>query len=159
MELRVHIDGDWTAEEFSEFFGALQSLSYMWGVDMEYRFASPRASQLPLSRLTSRNATLYVKRIIYASPGFTDVAGFGAILSEIRQFLEFLINHIARREERKLDLQLKQLDVLQKKIALMEELKNSNLSHSVVKLIEARDVDALVDAIADGRVTKVEEIV
>jgi hypothetical protein len=158
MVLRVHIDNTWTAEEFSEFFGALQSISYYWIADMEYRFAPPSARERSIGRLKKHNATLTVVSINFASPGFTDLAGFGAILSEVRQFLEFLIEKVVHREDRRLDRELKQLDIIQQKIAIAKELSASSRSQSVTKLIEVKEVDALIDAIASGRLTKVELI-
>mmetsp|Transcript_23602 Transcript_23602/g.41810 ORF Transcript_23602/g.41810 Transcript_23602/m.41810 type:complete len:173 (-) Transcript_23602:191-709(-) len=163
QELRLHIDGEWKAQEFSDFFLSLQSLSYYAIADMEYRFAPSRADSLSLGRLRKHNATLNVRRIEYASPGFTDLAGFGAILSEIRQFLEFLITHIGERKQRQLDLEHQQVDLEHKKLELQKTklevinaLETSNLNQSAAKLVEIQDVTVLIEAIEDGRLTKVE---
>lgn len=150
-KLRLYIDGEWSAEEFSKFFASLQSLSYYWIADMEYRFAPPRASERSIGRLRQHNAQLMVKRIEFASPGFTDLAGFGAILSEIRQFVEFLITHVSQTKDRRQARELKDLEILKEKIALANQLERSDLQHSVAKLIEAKDVDALIEAVAHGR--------
>ena len=156
QELRLWIDGDWDAIEFSEFFYSLQSLSYYAISDMEYRFAPNQAGAMSVGSLRRRYATLNVSKIQYASPGFTDLAGFGAILSEIRQFLEFLITHISQREDRQLERKAKKLELLKAKIEIARELQNSDLSQTATKLIETDDVDSLFEAIYDGRLTKVE---
>ena len=158
MLLRVHINGNWTATEFAEYFTAIQSLSYYWIMDMEYRFAPPRNLEMSLGRLRGRNATITVKQVQFASPGFTDLAGFGAILSEIRQFLEFVIKHISEKENRQQDRELKRLEIIKVKLEILAEMERQNLDHSVAKLIDARDIDTLIEARMDGRLSRVEII-
>jgi hypothetical protein len=158
MKLRLHIDGEWTAEEFSDYFYALQSLSYYWIADMEYRFAPPKARDISLGRLRLHNAKLRVVQIQFASPGFTDLAGFGAILSEVRQFLQFLIDKVVQSEDRKLDREHKRLLILQTKMDIARQLVELDVNQSIAKLIETSDVDALIGAIQDGRLQKVELI-
>ena len=163
MELRLEIDGNWTAEQFGEFFSAFQGLSYYFIADMEYRFAPPNWGGQSIGRLRKQNATLTVKRIQFSSPGFTDLAGFGAILSEIRQFIEFIIlryqnseDRKLARDERKLSIEEKKLSILRQKIEIARELDEQGIPHSFAKLIEAEGADVVIEAIYEDRLVGVE---
>lgn len=104
---RVEIDGDWTTREFAGFFTAMtaiySSLAPNYPVPLNWegdkgeiiKWTDKNNEFLWLSN--SSESDFRVVKIQYGSPGFTDFAGLGAVLREIRLFLEFLIDRRSRQ--------------------------------------------------------------
>ncbi len=49
-----------------------------------------------------RPATLQIRRIEFASPGFIDIAGVGTAIGHVKDFIQFIIQHWSDRTYRKL---------------------------------------------------------
>jgi hypothetical protein len=88
VTIRIGIDGEWDSSNFTQFFKALNDLYVAIGT-MPATYRRGKFSGYPK-----------VNAIQYQSPGFTDIAGVGAIMSEIRQLVQFLLERKDKAEER-----------------------------------------------------------
>ena len=116
--LRLYINGEWSATEFAAYFKEIQNL-----------YESLKFSTLAVDIAQSDQGIVFfsspiqVSAIQFGSPGFTDLVGIGAIVQELRAFLEFLIIHFREGPDRKLSRQEKEIEILRLKLQLVEKLE------------------------------------
>ncbi|MEM9320588.1 MAG: hypothetical protein AAGA70_16510 [Pseudomonadota bacterium] len=169
--LRLHIDGDWDAADFAAFFKSIDELYNYLCVTFERElypeFGRVYAYPFRGGRPRDLRFRLDVRRIEFASPGFTDLAGLAAAMREIRELLQFVISHAASRKDRKLKREREQLEILRLKLELFEKLHSIEEEfgrpmpvgaerHLGLRSTSMPDLDPLLDAALDGRLTKAE---
>jgi hypothetical protein len=170
VELRLHIDGKWNAAEFAAFYKCLDELNrYFLGTeDMHLHFGRVYAFAGRYSGYRDSRLDLRVTRVEFASPGFTDIAGLAAIVHEIREFVQFCIEHCASREDRKLARDIKRLEIAKLRLDLLKEFEARriesprSLPSGAAELLglskmEVPDIDPLLEAVLDGRLTGASE--
>ena len=168
MALRLTIDGDWSAADFAALFEEVDRLYAFAAARFRIFAYAPIDDDRFLFRLTEATQPIRVRRIQYASPGFTDLVGLGALTRELRELLQFLIIHFREREDRKLSRQEKRLQIARARLELLEkfaELRRSgltdhplSLSASVEQYLELPKFDRLAEAIIEDRLTGAEEV-
>lgn len=171
MELRLHIDGKWNAAEFAAFYKSLDELNqyFLGTVDMHIHLERVYAFAGRYPGYRDSRGDLRVTRVEFASPGFTDIAGLAAIVREIREFVQFCIEHCASSDDRKLARDQKRLENAKLRIDLLKELETRHLDfpRSIppgaadllgLSKMEVPDIDPLLEAILSGRLTSVSEI-
>ena len=163
MGFRLHINGEWSAAEFAALYNALSQLN-------DY-FLAPRIPEWEIDRVFAyarrpgyfdRRYDLRVEWIKFASPGFTDLAGLGAVIKEVREFLQFLINKILEREDRHLSRQRQRLEIAKLKRERLNELASmsdhadipSGVEHLLgLKKVNTPDIDPIIRGVLEGRIT------
>lgn len=73
-------------------------------------------------RFLEPDEKLYVVRIEFASPGFTDLAGLGTIIGHLKDLLLKLIELAATREERKLENQKRRIEIAREYVNVAKEM-------------------------------------
>jgi hypothetical protein len=169
MGLRVGIAGDWNASDFAAFFGEADNFYEFSAVRFRILAYSP-IDQSPqmLRRSAAVGQPLAVRRIQYASPGFTDLVGLGALTRELREFLQFLIVHFREREDRKLARDEQRIRIARARLELLEHFAKMRKelviegplasSASVSEFLELPKFDSIAVAIMEGRITHLTEI-
>ncbi|MCP3369651.1 hypothetical protein [Bradyrhizobium cajani] len=111
-------------------------------------------------RETANPIPLHVARIQFASPGFTDLAGIGKVIGEIRRFVMAIVERYDAKEDRALARAEKEQTVISKKIANAERLLNlSNkmgLDHQTRNMMvrQALDIDRYIEEkVIDRQIT------
>lgn len=168
MGLRVKLDGRWNAAEFAEFYQALNDLYqfYLFDRDPFWWKHGPYGRYVGYRRFDFSN--LEVQRIQFASPGFTDLAGIAAAIKEVREFIQFLINHFSTSEDRKLDREMKGLEIQEKKLDLLRKLadlpdilpgKAEDLEALVgVRSARLPNIDPIINGVIEGRIVGCENV-
>jgi hypothetical protein len=165
--MRIHLDGKWDAAEFSEFFRAMNDVYqyYLLSISPYPWEFGPRGYLPP--RYPFSIPTLKVKRIEFASPGFTDLAGIAAAIREVREFMQFVIQHMSGKEDRSLDREDRRLSLAQKRVDLLRAVADLERDHpgryiEMSRLFGVRepglpDIDPIISAIEDQRVKDIGE--
>ena len=133
-----------------------------------------RAQEAPLNRRTLISVAsdmlepqerLVVRRIIYGSPGITDLAGIGEIVGHVKDFLVSIIEHCSTRRQRSLEnerraLENKQLQVQIAKefVGLAQELGYTKKEMRQLVASIVREQTPLVRLVAAGKVTSADTI-
>lgn len=159
--IRIHLDGEWSAMEFAEFFSALSAMYFLplppgqvemkWSDNGDPLTWTSDGQPLIWTDKVKPGDDLRIVRVQYGSPGFTDLVGLGAVLKEIRLFIQFLCERRARlnlldieREERKL-----RVDAMRKRI---ESDPNGLISERLHPFLTQED-SPLLDLIAQRKIT------
>ncbi|GIW81202.1 MAG: hypothetical protein KatS3mg105_3009 [Gemmatales bacterium] len=80
------------------------------------------ADLLRLARVVYPNEVLEVRRIRYESPGVTDIAGIGAIVGHIKDFILRIIEYCSQRPQRNLDNARREAEVTAMRIENAQKL-------------------------------------
>jgi hypothetical protein len=159
-KLRIYIDGDWQAKDFAAFFMEIH------GIYDANKFAFIDTTSSAYDQVADLALPIRVLSVQYGSPGFTDLMGVGAIIKELRSFLEFLILHFREGADRKLSREEKEIEILKLKLQLLEGLERMRKGSSegdeikaferLVSVAENPEIEALCKAILDKRIAHVE---
>ena len=163
MALRINIDGEWSASDFSALFAELHSY-YEFSASRFRSFAyAPIEDDRFLIRLAALSTPLQVRRIQFGSPGFTDLAGIGALTRELREFVQFLIVHFRDSEDRKLSREERRIRIAQARLELLEKFRSVRahqrdddpflISAAVSEFLDIPKFEEIGNAIMDGRIT------
>ena len=167
MDVRIHIDGEWNAADFAAFYNSLDKLygffleRMMPPVEFGRMYAFTRYTGFYESRFE-----LSVTKVQFSSPGFTDLAGIAAAMRELRELIQYLIKFVSEREDRALSRDRARLEITVAKVELLhrllaiEEEYGSKISPLAQPLLGLRrgdlpDIDPLISAVLEGRVTAV----
>ena len=168
MEFRLSLDGEWSAADFAALYKALNDLNFYFlahGIP-EARFTSVYA-YLGSSGYYESRYDLRVTRIKYASPGFTDLAGLGAVIREVREFLQFVIDRYLERRTRQSAHERQSLEIAKLKLELIQELTERSQDGRIplgahqllgLKSLEVPDIDPIIKGIVDGRITGIGDV-
>ena len=109
--------------------------------------------------------TLQLKRVQYASPGFTDIAGLGVIIGHIKDFVLRILEMRADGPKRELELQVQQAELQRVRIenarALLNVVResgsliNTKETSEVLRWIDNRQ-GFLLDMVNKGKITGAE---
>ncbi|MBT8477047.1 MAG: hypothetical protein KJO78_16415 [Alphaproteobacteria bacterium] len=160
MEFRLKIDGVWTAAEFGRLFQSIDELSE-WLGDSVLLDSSGSVLQdengNPLLD-SSGYSSFEVKRVVFGSPGFADLAGIGKLVEQVRLFLQFLIERCDRRNDRVLDSKERELEINRKKLELLRELGELvETNPRFSEILRTNSANDIIEAILEGRVTGIEQ--
>ena len=164
MRLRIHIDGRWSAREFALMLAELDALYADLLERRKRRLVSAAFVDVTRARLNPDHGLtedyLSVVRIAYGSPGFSDFFGAAGLVSELRQFIQFLIDHFRTRDLRRLEAEQLEIDIAKAKLALLERIaavaKEQEMRAAVQEqranlvAAEAKVPDAIADAFRQG---------
>ncbi|MEM9638209.1 MAG: hypothetical protein AAGA94_11230 [Pseudomonadota bacterium] len=163
MILRLHIDGNWTAREFSEVFQFLDRYNQM--LSFRFRAIAFGGPEELLLQMASRAGPLKVGAIRYGSKGFTDLVGLGAILKEVREFLQFMIMHFREKADRELSHEQKRIEIAHARLKLLQVLQEVRMSKDIepleltaqmIEFSELPEFEAVANAIMEGRLSEAE---
>ena len=162
--LRLHIDGEWKAAEFASFFKELHDLYQSASFTYRVVARAPEEHDEVFLRMSRAARPIEVRKIAYGSRGFTDLAGLGVLVRELREFVQFLIVHFREREDRKLDREERRIAIAGARLGLLIQLrKQRELSRSgeeevllehfskVAEFAELPSIDEIAEAIFDNR--------
>lgn len=167
--LRIHIDEDWDAIEFSQFFLELHKYYEFVAIRVLTVAFAPSSDEVLLQRFAALGKPLRVRRIEFGSKGFTDLLGAAALIGELRTFVEFLIVHFREMPDRKLERQERQIAIADAKLELMKKMlhlrKETRLHESdfefaaqISEFVDMPGFEAVAEAIMDKRVLRVEQM-
>lgn len=169
MSLRIEIDGHWSAADFAAFYQSLNELYqfFLFDRDPFWLERGPYGRYIGYRRIDG--ASLEVEAIQFASPGFTDLTGIAAAVKELREFMQFVITHISERGDRRLDRELKQLDIQERKLDLLRKLSElpeippgkADQMKAIMSVRNAQlpDIDPIIDGVIEERVVGCKSVV
>jgi hypothetical protein len=193
--LRVAIGGEWTSADFARFFSEMENLHVLakfgfvkidgqsvhgfrpylvrrpgrYWPDTEFEeevdeIADRVALDEFLREFVSPDA-LHVSQIEFASPGFTDLAGAGRAIAELRKFLFGIADRFIASKDRELERESRRQSILKEKIANAERLlkladksgMDVDTKNRLVK--RALEADYFIESmILQGKVTEVTQL-
>ncbi|MEL7214247.1 MAG: hypothetical protein AAGK92_16405 [Pseudomonadota bacterium] len=117
----------------------------------------------------STDYSLTINKVQFASPGSTDLAGVAAALREMREFIQFVITKWMERPDRKLERDKKEVEIALLKVNLLKELQSvsndsqASIPSGALEMMHLKDkrlpnIDGLIEAIVEDRITSVEEL-
>jgi hypothetical protein len=157
--MRIQIDGSWSSDNFAEFFAAISATYNL----QEFRggegiftadgqeITLSDGSKLSIAAETSVTYSVRVTEISFASPGFTDFAGAGAVLSEIRLMIQYFCELRGRRNEQDLINEERKIRV-QAMRQLLENTDQARLSKAAQEVLKLSVIEPLLDAVAQQRI-------
>jgi len=89
------------------------------------------------------DADFQLRRIQYSSPGSIDFIGLGKVFESMKE----LVFHYFPNEEKKADIQLKKLEIMEKEIALLKELGISELQIKAIIFKRDLALESLLDLV------------
>ena len=153
--IRIKIDGVWSVPDFEEFFRSITSIAKAATDELDYYF-SGEVGQVYLDRdIRREHGVLRVVKIVFASPGFTDLTGIAGIVRELRGLIEFLVTNFQQRGDRENNREMARLNLAQRKVELIRELASmpENERDRVREhILRTSACDPLLLAISEGRV-------
>ncbi|MGR3342650.1 MAG: hypothetical protein ACU0DI_05390 [Paracoccaceae bacterium] len=149
-------------EDYAKFFGAIERIRHEAAAALDLRRNQVAATLSNLAVVNTRNEPLIVSKIQFGSPGFTDLAGAGAVLREVRLFVQYIIDHCSSKKERNLAIQSKQIKNANLMFELAEKIEASNSPNDIgVQLIKQflnrPELQNIISAVVDKRIISVEE--
>lgn len=108
----------------------MNKLDYSLDIESTFKFVKTRDVDFffSLSRFIPVETKLKIHSIRISSPGEINLVNFsaGEIIRELRELLNDLIHHSKNKELRDLDLEIKRLEVIEKRIEILKNLGYSN---------------------------------
>ena len=168
MEFRLNLNGEWSAADFAALYKALNDLnSYFLAQYVPAARLDGVYAYLSSGGYYDRRYELRVTRIKYASPGFTDLAGLGAVIRELREFLQFLIDRALERRSRLLAEEKQAIEVAKAKLELIQDLtervRDGRIPPDAIRLLGLKslgipDIDPIIGGVLDGRITGIGDV-
>jgi hypothetical protein len=148
--LRVHIGGEWSADDFGEFF---------YGIETAYSIAAGLGSVARPGQAghwqQDDDIGLDVVQVRYGSDGHTDFSGIGQAVDAICDLLTRVVDLRNWRAERRAEVQRKQLQAAREFVDLVAKARAVGLSEAErqVLLREILQIgDTVLDAVDEGRI-------
>jgi hypothetical protein len=135
-QIRISIDGKWTAVEFSTLFGDMEFLAKLAmlkgfedeealkflnthrfsNFDRQYDWDGYRGYGL-VDGIRRLPPVLIVGSVRFESPGWSDLLGAGKVVRELRLFLTDIIDRFMKREDRAIERDIQRQELLARKLA------------------------------------------
>lgn len=168
QKLRMHISGEWWSRDFHTLFRDIEVIAKLaetnktsfdldgdWDIDSRIPV---QVRDAPGSGNTEGNRRIQITRLSFASPGFTDLAGVGKILEQLRLFCEFCITKVLERNDRKLENEEKKLRLEVLRQHLLASPLPEGLQPHMKDFLKSPQADSFVRSIAEGRLNSIESI-
>lgn len=185
--LRIGIDGNWTASDFAQSFEALDHLynsRFIFALEAEdfrelrmrykdfgpyphmrrmgYIAPSPLlhfGASIDADSLLEPDERLFVRRVIYGSPGLKDIAGLGEIVGHVKDLLIKLIDVCSTGRQRELENQRRELEnqklqveITKEYLALGDSLGYTNYEKRQLIAASIAEQQPLIRLIEEGKI-------